>query len=137
MFVFLWLALFSFLCSLAFPALPLSFVAWSSLLTFVMSYYWPLPLIVSIIFYSIALVLMHGSYFYIHYKKKNTPAYLIQSQSLVGTHILLDKPIHSGKSTVQIKGDVWNVHGPDLPIGTLVTIVAVIDGILIVEAHQS
>ena len=54
-----------------------------------------------------------------------------RAEALIGHTFRLDQPIEAGLGRVRINDTVWRVAGPDLPLGTMVKVVAVVEGVLL------
>lgn len=57
-------------------------------------------------------------------KRTDEPFLNQRGRSLVGRTATLDQPIAEGRGRIRLDDTVWNVSGPDLPVGTRVRVVA-------------
>lgn len=133
MYTFLWLALILFFSTLVFPKTPIANIAWCCLFVFIISHYFNLSNHASL---ALSCVLLTSYYLYHYYNDYNNRKSTHTHTNLLGSHFTLSNPIISGKGTANIHARPWVLHGPDLPVGSIVTVTAVIDGILVVAAHQ-
>lgn len=134
MFIVLSFALLAFLFLIAFPRLPWMMAAWALLTSYMLSRFYAWNDMRTLICLFSLIIISHLGY-YLLMRDKKLKASKDSSRSLQGSHIVLEKPIHMGKSSITLRHVNWIIHGPELPSGTLVTITAIVDGILIVEAH--
>jgi membrane protein implicated in regulation of membrane protease activity len=53
-----------------------------------------------------------------------------KNQQMLGLVLILESAIVNGHGRVKVGDAFWQVHGPDAPLGSRVTVIAVDDGIL-------
>lgn len=73
---------------------------------------------------SIAAVLVGRRLVARNEKRTDEPFLNQRGQSLVGRTATLDQPITEGRGRIRLDDTMWNVQGPDLPVGTRVRVVA-------------
>lgn len=74
---------------------------------------------------SFIAIQVYRRWFRRHEKPSDQPALNRRAHALVGRVVPLERAIVNGAGRVQIADAFWEVHGPDLPAGTPVRIVAV------------
>lgn len=74
---------------------------------------------------SFIAIQVYRRWFRSHEKPTDQPALNRRAHALVGRVVPLERAIVNGAGRVQIADAYWEVHGPDLPAGTPVRIVAV------------
>ena len=65
-----------------------------------------------------------------------TPSLNQPGQHLINTTLTLQQPIKYGRSRVHIHDSIWRIEGPDLPVGTKVTVIGVKGNALIVDVAE-
>lgn len=56
-----------------------------------------------------------------------------RSDAMIGRVLTLSAPISHGTGQTVVGDSVWSVHGPDLPVGSMVTITAIEGNALVVK----
>jgi membrane protein implicated in regulation of membrane protease activity len=74
---------------------------------------------------SVASIAVYIKWFRNKGRESDKPLLNRRTEQLIGEVVRLDQPIISGRGgRVQIADAFWSVEGPDLPVGTMVRIVA-------------
>ena len=134
----LWLVLGFLLIALETFA-PGAFLLWiglASFLVWILSLFLPLTLVVKLCIFAFLspLITWVGKFLFKKYSKSISPILLNRrADQLIGRDFVLDQPIIQGRAHVSIGDSLWKIKGPNLPLGTLVKIVAVDGMILEVE----
>ena len=83
---------------------------------------------------SLASVLVYRVYFRGRSEASDRPFLNQRAAALIGRSCLVHEAIRNGEGKVKVDDTVWRVHGPDLPSGARVRIVAADGALLTVEA---
>jgi membrane protein implicated in regulation of membrane protease activity len=82
---------------------------------------------------SFVFVFVYRKWFRDRDRQTDQPALNRRTAQLVGRQVVLEQGIVRGRGRVQIADAYWDVTGPDLPMGTTVTIIGAEGMILQVE----
>lgn len=63
--------------------------------------------------------------------RENRPFLNRRAEALIGRIFPLDQPIEAGLGRIRVNDTVWRVIGPDLPPGTPVKVVEIVEGALL------
>lgn len=124
--MYLWLSLLLFILYLIYSVEAFKYAGLSAILTIILVKLLSLNKIASFVIFIILLLTI------MFVKKYKTD----QNISLTGSHITLNKPIINGQSEIFLNNKIWTVSGPDLPLGSLVTIIAEFDNFLLVKPYE-
>jgi len=82
------------------------------------------------VIFSFVSVAVYFRYFRGKANETDHPLLNQKNQQMLGLVLILESAIVNGHGRVKVGDAFWQVHGPDAPLGSRVTVIAVDDGIL-------